>query len=696
MDRFTIKLDGIDCEFVIFRLQLFGCRAFIHAISKEFDKPRLFITTYGFEDLYMMVYDDTAHHFSFTTSFSKSLFTYAKDQYIVNEADSIKKCSYGPGKYSIKDWGPIEFTGNYKFVLNLNNKPMSDFTYETLEFQPVDELDVYKFQNDANYSEDYLNSHFKGHPPINFEKIFRKKHPLLIDINIDRRKPRVQTEIEQSGLKNGFKTDQIVFSKDENENDAIKSIIELTSDQGLFNDQKIYHAFNRYDHTEYYNSDFIINCAGFGNNIHGYGKKNIPVSALNAIRLRAVGHHNGWKKFNGPFDIDYYDLTDIREIEDDCGAAYIKKNMLYRKASVRKYALRWIYEAFRVINKLSDEKRKDQVKKKTDNITKSITLVKPVLSMFKGREEFNFIITICNNASKELLKSECVSYIENDDYKKSFSVKLRYDLKKDSLFHEEFGCYTNLLYYIRKTMGTGGLFWIADPIKLILQVELLNNVKKIIFPMFNTIGRESVELKAYMFAEFETVPTYDCETDTVIQKEEAICYTCVSLYDFINIFCQNTPLIDVKTKEPIKVFYKHHLQILGLEDIQFIDKNQIYFGKELNFINWSDTYEYDLSNKLIPIQSAVLSVKFMANDLSRKLNSKWYQSANKLCLFYPDVDSVKINGEDMLPTEYYQHPDHFSDIRQYVRDNYPQINEEEIFEESIKERRKTSERRIRA
>ena len=653
MDRFTVKLDGDDVIFTIKSLELWGCRAFITASSKIFSEDRLFVTSQGLNRLFMKTSnEDYKINYKFRPNLYKSVYNY-------------NRSFITPDKDPDLDWGPADYSGSYmpiECLELLNCDPDYLTLYETMPFQPLDNKDIYKLQTNNEYKFDFIRN-YKGTTPKNL----LNKHPLLVDLTLDfvhRPKDPIQERLcikNQSDLFDisSFDTPEEVKTRQKLENDL------------LFNKINVYHGVNIYSE-EFWDYDSVLKSMTYKNSHHISSKNFVSEQSISRIIRKCAGDDSWNYSFskNNPWKI-FIPLEEFNLIKQDCGHSYIKKYNLFRIPQTRTYALRYLYELFRIIDHLTSKKQ--TLERVAPKINKYAYKYRPIL-ISRWMDGYNFLLSIAIDSQKEDYKGKLCSIAQNgfgfESKIRPLTVECTYDFEKDDFMFGEFGNRSSFMKYIKNSLGTEIALTFSKALITYLKYKRSPGIiKKILIPMYPTgLARQSG-------LSIDSLTIYTFPIDPWTEQNNRIC---VDLYEFIALFCTKTSLIYNKINILTSLSMRH-IKELGFDDIEVGRKSEALFAnplkEEIRFRS-AEMQEEDIkiTDTLINLSDAI-HILYRIEKIGG-YNQKWYDNANKLLMFAPDALS-QINGE--WPSDYYLHT---TPLREYVTEIHSKEKELEFFNQS--------------
>jgi hypothetical protein len=347
----------------------------------------------------------------------------------------------------------------------------------------------------------------------------------------------------------------------------------------------------------------------------GYPNKNSFYSVI-----RAAGFDGIFKTYKiGP--LEFANLKDIIQFKNDCGNAFIQKN-INKKTSKRKYAFRYLYEYFEIIEKLCSNRRKQSI------------AGKPGIKDHK-KEEF---LPIFYNQT--ILEFKIVYFRDINTIERKCSIQ-KIVPSFDSVFYID-GYYDfnegHIKYHNFKSTGE-----IVKKIKEKVSTAASIRFAKVISEWFpNTFGYVPLTIKLKMSQKANasalsnnltlyTIPIKEDGSDEIFGAE-----TYVNLYEYFANFGVHIP--QIRNMLNANRFSKKIFNFLGITfpvyNVCRDTRRKVYEFDEIT------DQDRELISLMFPVTYGALVIAPILAKSGISKNSYWYSNLNRLTQSLPPGDII--------------------------------------------------------
>lgn len=363
----------------------------------------------------------------------------------------------------------------------------------------------------------------------------------------------------------------------------------------------------------------------------GYPDKN---SFYNIIRAAGITDVFRTHKIGA---LDFVSYNDIIKIKKDCGNAYIQKN-INKKLSKRKFAFRYLYEYFEIIESMVSSRRKQSISPKSG--PKEFKK-EEFLPIFNDQSLYEFKIVYFKDIFTIERKTSTLKTVPGDPI---FYIDGYYDFKNGMIKYYNFDNTSEIAKKIKEKLGitTSMRFskciseWFPSTFGYVPQtVKLKMSQKANSSPL-------SDNLTIY------TIPIHEEGSDDVFGAD-----TYVNLYEFLANFAIHIPQIRNMLNAN-----RFSSKIFTIFDMTFPvfhvcrdTRRKIY---EFNEENDCDT---PLASLMIPITYVFFDkINFLLNKSGEVKNSYWYSNLNRLSLTFPPGSNANSIYSPKELTEFLNEP----------------------------------------
>jgi hypothetical protein len=407
-----------------------------------------------------------------------------------------------------------------------------------------------------------------------------------------------------------YQNDDLYFTQ--YQSDARNKLPQLVNvfDANLYEKINIVHAVN--DNGDDY---FDLNCLiRICDAELGYPDKNSFYSII-----RAAGFEGVFKPHKiGP--LEFVNLKDILQFKNDCGNAYIQKN-INKKLSKRKFAFRYLYEYFKIIESLCSKRRKQSIGSQTGPKEYK---KEEFLPIFYDNTIMDFKIVYFKDIFTIERKHELKKIVPGDPI---FYIDGHYDFNTGAVSFYNFKSTGEIVKKIKEKLGTTTSIRFAKVIS-----EWLPNT----FGYIPLIVKLSMSQKANPSPLSDNLTLYTIPIREEGSNEVFGAETYVNLFEYFANFGIHIPQIRNMLNAN-----RFSSKIFTLLDTTFpvynVCKDTRRKIHEFDEINDQDN---ELINLMFPVSYGVLVISHILEKAGISKNSYWYSNLNRLCQSFPPGDAI--------------------------------------------------------
>lgn len=396
-----------------------------------------------------------------------------------------------------------------------------------------------------------------------------------------------------------YQNDDFYYSRYQSTNkDRLPLLVSLT-DIELFNDINIIHGV-RDDGVDLFDTESLYQICDTDLSFPEKNSLYLLYKSINQHFFHCVSIGNK----------DFVTYNEIKPLENDYGNTYIKRNIV-KNTSKRKYALRYLYEYFHLVNKITTNRRKISTKISTG---------------VKDFKKEDFIVHFNNdNASefkiiyyKDIFSIEKRQSITNHVAGEAqFMITGIYDYTTGTKQYDNFTSDAHLIKTIRNQLGISQSIHLAKIISIWLISNYGYTPRMIKLQTSSKANSKAISNSISLFS----VPTYD-------NNEFYGDSTYVNLYELFANFGLHIP--QVRNILKMNEFSNALFQLIKYKfDIYHISRD---YRRPL--FKWE--MDTELSNCMVDLKTAIKLIKLFESIGSPK-NSYWYSNANQIIIAFPNM-----------------------------------------------------------